>query len=205
MRARSRQVVREPPIRVEDDHARRYPGADKLATEVVINLVRTESLVAAEVNGRFRRFGLTGSTFNVLMILNDAAHPAPRRPQDAADRAHRYRPHGAAQDLADALPGPDRDDGGPLRLGEGDAGAPARQAAVAPRGQGAGFREAGMTRPPIAEALDLEPHPEGGWYRETYRSSVRVEPPGLGAERQAPRGSGQPRWPAPGRPRSTKA
>lgn len=40
-----------------------------------------------------------------------------------------------------------------------------------------------MTRPPIAEALDLEPHPEGGWYRETYRSSVRVEPPGLGAER----------------------
>src|SRR6266540_1966591 len=71
MRARSRQVVREPPIRVEDDHARRYPGADKLATEVVINLVRTESLVAAEVNGRFRRFGLTGSTFNVLMLLNE--------------------------------------------------------------------------------------------------------------------------------------
>src|SRR6266511_2352630 len=83
MRARSRQVVREPPIRVEDDHARRYPGADKLATEVVINLVRTESLVAAEVNGRFRRFGLTGSTFNVLMILNDAPDPlSPHQPGD---------------------------------------------------------------------------------------------------------------------------
>jgi len=26
-------VVQEAPIRVEADHARRYPGADKLATE----------------------------------------------------------------------------------------------------------------------------------------------------------------------------
>jgi len=77
-------VVREPPIRVEDDHARRYPGADKLATEVVINLVRTESLVAAEVNGRFRRFGLTGSTFNVLMILNNA--PDPLSPHQLGER-----------------------------------------------------------------------------------------------------------------------
>jgi uncharacterized protein len=40
-----------------------------------------------------------------------------------------------------------------------------------------------MTRPLIAEALDLQPHPEGGWFRETYRSSVRVEPPGYGQER----------------------
>ncbi len=77
-------MVREPPIRVEDDHARRYPGADKLATEVVVNLVRTESLVAAEVNGRFRRFGLTGSTFNVLMILNNA--PEPLSPHQLGER-----------------------------------------------------------------------------------------------------------------------
>jgi uncharacterized protein len=42
-----------------------------------------------------------------------------------------------------------------------------------------------MTRPVIAEALDLEPHPEGGWFRETYRSPVRFEPPGYGAERSA--------------------
>lgn len=42
-----------------------------------------------------------------------------------------------------------------------------------------------MNRPPLAEALDLEPHPEGGWFRETYRSSVRFEPPGYGAERSA--------------------
>jgi hypothetical protein len=65
-------MVQQAQIRVEADHARRYPGSDKLATECVVNLVRTESLVAAEVNGRLRRFGLTGSTFNVLMILDGA-------------------------------------------------------------------------------------------------------------------------------------
>ncbi|HZD38266.1 MAG TPA: MarR family transcriptional regulator [Actinomycetes bacterium] len=68
-------MVQGAPIRVEADHARRYPGADKLATECMVNLIRTENLVSAEVNGRFRRFGLTGSTFNVLMILNDATEP----------------------------------------------------------------------------------------------------------------------------------
>lgn len=35
-----------------------------------------------------------------------------------------------------------------------------------------------MTRPPLARALDLHPHPEGGWYRETWRTGVDVEPPG---------------------------
>jgi predicted cupin superfamily sugar epimerase len=28
--------------------------------------------------------------------------------------------------------------------------------------------------PPLALALDLEPHPEGGWYRQTWRSPVDV-------------------------------
>ena len=32
-------------------------------------------------------------------------------------------------------------------------------------------------RPPLAEALDLEPHPEGGWYRRTWASSVEVTLP----------------------------
>lgn len=31
-----------------------------------------------------------------------------------------------------------------------------------------------MNRPPLAEALDLEPHPEGGWYRRTWASPVTV-------------------------------
>jgi DNA-binding MarR family transcriptional regulator len=77
-------VAQEAPIRVEADHARRYPGADKLATECVVNLIRTESLVAAELNSRFRRFGLTGSTFNVLMILDGA--PEPLSPHELGER-----------------------------------------------------------------------------------------------------------------------
>lgn len=35
-----------------------------------------------------------------------------------------------------------------------------------------------MTRPALARELDLQPHPEGGWYRETWRSAVTVQPPG---------------------------
>jgi predicted cupin superfamily sugar epimerase len=29
-------------------------------------------------------------------------------------------------------------------------------------------------RPPLAEAMDLEPHPEGGWFRQTWASPVAV-------------------------------
>ena len=31
-----------------------------------------------------------------------------------------------------------------------------------------------MTRPPLAESLDLEPHPEGGWFRQSWASPVSV-------------------------------
>lgn len=31
-------------------------------------------------------------------------------------------------------------------------------------------------RPALAEALGLEPHPEGGWFRETWRSDVSLRP-----------------------------
>lgn len=34
-----------------------------------------------------------------------------------------------------------------------------------------------MTRPPLAEALDLQPHPEGGWYRQTWVSPEPVTLP----------------------------
>ena len=77
-------MTQEAPIRVEADHAHRYPGSDKLATECVVNLIRTESLMAAELNGRFRRFGLTGSSFNVLMILDGA--PEPLSPHELGER-----------------------------------------------------------------------------------------------------------------------
>lgn len=38
-------------------------------------------------------------------------------------------------------------------------------------------------RPPLAEALDLYPHPEGGWFRETWASPVTIEPDGYGGAR----------------------
>jgi DNA-binding MarR family transcriptional regulator len=68
-------VARQAPIRVEADHARRHPGADKLSTECVVNLIRAESLVARELNRRFRRHGLTGPSFNALMVLDGAREP----------------------------------------------------------------------------------------------------------------------------------
>ncbi|MEJ8281250.1 cupin domain-containing protein [Pseudonocardia spirodelae] len=34
-----------------------------------------------------------------------------------------------------------------------------------------------MTRPAAADALDLAPHPEGGWYRRTWTSPVVVDTP----------------------------
>ncbi|OJF09505.1 cupin domain-containing protein [Couchioplanes caeruleus] len=41
------------------------------------------------------------------------------------------------------------------------------------------------TRPPLAEAMDLHAHPEGGWYRETFRSSVEFQPAGYPGPRAA--------------------
>nr|SBO98930.1 FIG018171: hypothetical protein of Cupin superfamily [Nonomuraea gerenzanensis] len=35
-----------------------------------------------------------------------------------------------------------------------------------------------VARPPVAAALDLLPHPEGGWFKETYRSPVTFVPDG---------------------------
>jgi predicted cupin superfamily sugar epimerase len=40
-------------------------------------------------------------------------------------------------------------------------------------------------RPALAEALGLEPHPEGGWFRETWRSGVSVRPAGYDGPRSA--------------------
>jgi len=39
-------------------------------------------------------------------------------------------------------------------------------------------------RPALAEQLDLAPHPEGGWYRETWRSPVSLRPEGYVGQRR---------------------
>ncbi|MEV0383791.1 cupin domain-containing protein [Nonomuraea sp. NPDC050643] len=40
-----------------------------------------------------------------------------------------------------------------------------------------------VRRPPVAAALDLLPHPEGGWFRETWRSPVTIHPDGYPGRR----------------------
>ncbi|WP_242901226.1 cupin domain-containing protein [Actinomadura terrae] len=45
-----------------------------------------------------------------------------------------------------------------------------------------------LRRPATAEALDLLPHPEGGWYRETWRTEARLTPDGYPGERHTATG-----------------
>jgi hypothetical protein len=41
------------------------------------------------------------------------------------------------------------------------------------------------SRPPLADKLDLQPHPEGGWFRETFRSATTITPDGYEGPRAA--------------------
>jgi predicted cupin superfamily sugar epimerase len=44
----------------------------------------------------------------------------------------------------------------------------------------------GMTsRPSLAEQFDLQQHPEGGWFRETFRSATTIHPEGYAGPRAA--------------------
>ncbi|WP_245974503.1 cupin domain-containing protein [Thermomonospora umbrina] len=45
-----------------------------------------------------------------------------------------------------------------------------------------------LRRPEIAEALGLLPHPEGGWFRETWRAPARFTPAGYPGERASATG-----------------
>jgi predicted cupin superfamily sugar epimerase len=40
----------------------------------------------------------------------------------------------------------------------------------------------------VIAALDLAPHPEGGWYRETWRDAPARSPPGSASPRDADSG-----------------
>jgi DNA-binding MarR family transcriptional regulator len=57
---------------------------DRRSTEVLINLIRTDSLVTAALSRRFRRHGLSLSGFNALVILRQA--PEGVNPHEIADR-----------------------------------------------------------------------------------------------------------------------
>lgn len=86
-------------IRVEAEQARRYPGADRLATECVVNLIRSESLVVTELDRLFRCHGLSGPGFNVLMIIQGAGRPL--SPYEIGDR--RLVTRGTVTGLLDTL------------------------------------------------------------------------------------------------------
>ena len=57
---------------------------DRRATEVLINLIRTDSLVTTALSRRFRRYGISLSGFNALVILRQA--PGGVNPHEIADR-----------------------------------------------------------------------------------------------------------------------
>jgi predicted cupin superfamily sugar epimerase len=45
-----------------------------------------------------------------------------------------------------------------------------------------------LVTPDIVRALDLAPHPEGGWFKETWRSDVSFSPDGYSGPRQSASG-----------------
>ncbi|MEU5881867.1 cupin domain-containing protein [Spirillospora sp. NPDC047279] len=51
-----------------------------------------------------------------------------------------------------------------------------------------GRHSALLERPETAAALDLLPHPEGGWYRETWKTSASFAPDGYPGERASATG-----------------
>lgn len=72
------------PLRVEADLEQRHPGADRLATECVINLLRSAALVATDLGRRLARHHLTAPSFNVLMTLQRAGGSL--TPRELAER-----------------------------------------------------------------------------------------------------------------------
>ena len=72
------------PVRVSSALQREFPQMDRRATEALINLIRTDSLVTTALSRRFRRHGLSLSGFNALVILRQA--PEGVNPHEIADR-----------------------------------------------------------------------------------------------------------------------
>jgi len=54
-----------------------------------------------------------------------------------------------------------------------------------PAESGEGDDVSGLPRPPLAAQLDLQPHPEGGWFRQTWRSTHEFNPQGYDGARSS--------------------
>ena len=72
------------PVRVSSALQREFPEMDRRSTEVLINLIRTDSLVTTALSRRFRRHGLSLSGFNAMVIIRQA--PQGVNPREIADR-----------------------------------------------------------------------------------------------------------------------
>jgi DNA-binding MarR family transcriptional regulator len=72
------------PVRVSSALQREFPQMERRATEVLINLIRTDSLVTTALSRRFHRHGLSLSGFNVLVIVRQS--PEGVNPRELADR-----------------------------------------------------------------------------------------------------------------------
>jgi DNA-binding MarR family transcriptional regulator len=72
------------PVRVSTALQREFPEMDRRSTEVLINLIRTDSLVTTALSRRFRRHGLSLSGFNAMVIIRQA--PEGVNPREIADR-----------------------------------------------------------------------------------------------------------------------
>jgi DNA-binding MarR family transcriptional regulator len=72
------------PVRASSALQREFPQMDRRATEVLINLIRTDSLVTTALTRRFRLHGLSLSGFNALVILRQAHDGV--NPHEIADR-----------------------------------------------------------------------------------------------------------------------
>jgi MarR family 2-MHQ and catechol resistance regulon transcriptional repressor len=77
-------MANEIPIHLAPDFAKRYPGADPMATEAAMNLVRTADLLVKRIGELIQPFDLSPSSGLVLGILADAE--APLSPHEIAAR-----------------------------------------------------------------------------------------------------------------------
>jgi DNA-binding MarR family transcriptional regulator len=71
-------------FRVSEEFIAKNPDADPTATELLVNVLVTGTLLQAQFDGLLRDFRLTLSSFNVLQVV--AGDPQPLTPSDIAAR-----------------------------------------------------------------------------------------------------------------------